>query len=182
MLIKAVQVCLGKKERQTHGERTEIGQGRQTIKAERESTAEIVSGVGSVGWLVAMAQGGSTQGLLKCSSFGTKSLDEFCRNCARDVNVNLEVYRTELGVFCGRNCYWSLVLDASNNRSKKSRKLPPVTRRESRVGAGGQMVLSEEAVLPLAPLESMAEYSHAIFQYQALLNVNSVAPSRPLKY
>jgi len=105
-------------------------------------------------------------GLWRSCSFGSKSLDQFCNNCGRDVRVEMEVYVTADGIFCGQNCFWSMKLDCSDQRLKVKKRGGRVTstaakkKSEVAVGAGGSM----QAV------GSMAEYSNAIFQYQVGLH------------
>ncbi|KAA8499820.1 hypothetical protein FVE85_7405 [Porphyridium purpureum] len=116
--------------------------------------------------------------LRKSAAFGSKSLDEFCRNCGRDVRINLEVYSTEEGQFCGQNCWWSMKLDASNQRIRKSRKAVPIRRCKGAHHGAKECVLdTDPSLMPLLP-ESMAEYSHAMFQ-QALLTQHTHCPNCP---
>mmetsp|Transcript_15535 Transcript_15535/g.27291 ORF Transcript_15535/g.27291 Transcript_15535/m.27291 type:complete len:288 (-) Transcript_15535:268-1131(-) len=95
----------------------------------------------------------------------TRGLDELCLNCGRDVRVEGEVFVTDIGKFCGKNCHWSVLLDESNLRSRTQ----PVRTRNVTMNTQGQpgMAMSKTShAAAMRAAASMQEYSHAIYQYQ----------------
>ncbi|KAA8494265.1 hypothetical protein FVE85_4240 [Porphyridium purpureum] len=130
-------------------------------------------------------------GMHASASFGSPTLDQFCLNCDRDVNVDGESCNSELGVFCGKNCYWSFALDTANMRERiraaavnknanagrtDARAPRQSTRVTGKTNDAFQKHPSQDGMRPLTK-ETMDEHSNAIYHYQAfVVGTTTAAP------
>mmetsp|Transcript_11466 Transcript_11466/g.24755 ORF Transcript_11466/g.24755 Transcript_11466/m.24755 type:complete len:147 (+) Transcript_11466:192-632(+) len=120
---------------------------------------------------------------------------EVCANCGRGSKVEGMDYVVDGVVYCGRNCYWSIMLDASNARLRKHTRNAAnaaarraALKRTTTTAGGGTVAakntedgvrnvhMSAQQQLHLGKVvacETMKDYGHAIYQMDSGLPTES---------